>query len=324
MPTGKRAIYNAILLLVGGLLAYHVLAVIAIFDPAWQSRVDFLRQSLAFLLIVMSSVYVFIVDRTPHTSDLRFMRWACSGGLVLYLIGSAAGLAGVLPLTLTPAAASLGFWLMYRYSTITQLWGDLAVKVVTGWLVLAGVLLAFDTRTWPDFLGYIAVAVIALAYIIFAAHIHKALINPNGTRTLAAYWHAAAVILWLCGGLLGAVLTVADVAMMTSQSPLATLPIFISELAIMALGLGLVNQILAELRGENQRVTGLLPYWCMLGGWLLALLMRLLRGTVLLYDPAIAPDSLRQFEAFALTIALGGAIIFALGVYARRIRWNEI
>ena len=324
MTSGQRYIYTLIILVVGTLIAHSLIAILAVTSVDWLPILNALRRILAVQLVVIGGMYTFIRVGSGQTHRWQVIQGIWIVGLVAYFLARTIRLPAASLLTLTPAAASLGFWLMVRYSTITRLWVDLAVKVVTGWLVCAGFILVIDTSTWVDFPAYLAAGFVLLAYVVFAAHIHKALINPNGTQTLAAYWHAAAVIFWLIGGgVFGAALTVPNVANFVHGTRLTEFPVIISEFAVIALGLGLVNQIMADLRDENRRVTGLLPYWCLVGGWLLSLLAEFSYELILLHDPLLSPDGVRDFQAFALTIALVGAIIFALGIYARRIKFDE-
>ena len=323
MTAGERFVYALVILVVGVLVAYNLAALIAVSSVDWVPVANDLRSTLALLTLITGGIYMFVRDQTRDIREWSAARWVWIAGTVSYFFARSLDLPAASALTLTPAAAALGFWLMIRYSTITRLWGELAVKVVTGWLVCAGFILMVDTSGWLALPGYVAAGFVLMAYVIVAAHIHKALINPNGAQTLAAYWHAAAVILWLVSGIVGAALTIPDVARFVLDSAIVIMPVAIGELAVIALGLGVINQIVADLRGENRRVTGLLPYWCLLGGWLVAALFELGYALVLLYDPVLSPAALQDFRAFALTIALIGAIIFALGIYARRIRLDE-
>ena len=101
-----------------------------------------------------------------------------------------------------------------------------------------------------------------LLVLIFAAHSYRALSDRNPTHTLAAHWYALSLLLFLLGmGLLGAVQAAPDVTIWTIGTRLSDLQSTLILLAVVAMTLGVINQATAELRGQNRRVTGLMPFW---------------------------------------------------------------
>lgn len=236
-----------------------------------------------------------------------------------------------LHVAMTMAAAALMFWLMHRYSRITPLWSVLGLQVVTGWLVTAGVILSFDLDALPGFLRWLAAGFVALAYVIFAAHCYRALSDRDESQTLAAHWHALAVtLLLIVTGFGGALRIFPPAASDLAGTWLAHLPETGAGLAMVALGLGLLNQIMAELRRENRRVTGLLPFWTISGGWLLGVLAMAAMGVVQVFYGRIGylettTDLLPLIRYYVAgqIITLIGLIVYAMGVYARRLRLNQ-
>jgi hypothetical protein len=227
-----------------------------------------------------------------------------------------------------PVALALMFWLMLRYSNITRAWAEPGLLVVVGWLLTAGALRLLDTSAFPAWAAWLAVAYSLLAYTVFAAHCYRALSDRNRTNTLAAHWHAVTVLaLLLVTGYVGTAGLIPGADAQIVQTWIVDLPLMGAEIGFVALGLGLLNQIAAELRGHDRRVTGLLPLWTISAGWLLSIVTSLLTGTVQVFYARIGYSEtsgdllpLLRFLAAGHALVLVGALIYALGVYARRIR----
>ncbi len=165
-------------------------------------------------------------------------------------------------------AVALGFWLMHRFSNVTPVWADRGVYNVAGMLVIAGVLVSLPSLytlgspEWTGTIGNIAVIVVPILYLIFAAHSYRALSDRNPTHTLAAHWFALSLLLFLLGiGLIGSTQTLPDVHAYTTGTRLSDLQTTLTLLAVVSMSLGFINQATAELRGQNRRVTGLMPFW---------------------------------------------------------------
>lgn len=166
------------------------------------------------------------------------------------------------------AAVALGYWLMRRFSDISQGWADSSLYTVAGLLSLAGVLVSLPgfytlgVSNWVQLLGNIAVIAVPVTYLIFAAHSYRALSSRNPTFTLAAHWYTLGLLLLLLGpALLGGLQAAPGIHQWTAGTRLADLQTTLTALAVVAIVLGVVNQAAAELRGQNRRVTGLMPFW---------------------------------------------------------------
>jgi hypothetical protein len=235
-------------------------------------------------------------------------------------------------------AIALGFWLMLRFSNISQLWVDESLYNVAGLLTLAGILISivqlFPTPE-PQFIIELMLSLVPLAYIILAAHSYRGLSDRNSSQTLAAHWYALAILLFLVGtGFLGALLTIPRVNWWVHTTHLTEAQTNLTALAVVALILSLMNQIGAELRGENRRITGLLPFWLIAFGIFGGNLALGTAGVVQVYLARVLtlPPDQNQILLIPLYILwiLGwlttatGFLIYALGFWARRPRiWDE-
>jgi nitric oxide reductase subunit B len=179
-------------------------------------------------------------------------------------------------------------------------------------------------------IGWIGTAMIPVCYLIYALHTYKALSARNTTATLAAQWFGLGGLLLLIGiGGLGALVASPAVNQWTAGTRLNDTQMLLTAFGILALVLGVINQATAELRGQNRRVTGLMPFWMIAFGIIggaLALgaagltqtyLERILGVGYLETQRLIVP--LYAGWIFGIVLAAAGVLIYALGFIARRV-----
>jgi hypothetical protein len=161
---------------------------------------------------------------------------------------------------------------MSRFSRVRRDWVAFGALNCANWLSLAA-----TCAVWlPP--GWVGVAVIVVAHAIFASHIHRALIDPGETRTLAAYWVGLGVILLLFGAGIDAIVTFPGIPPERRATTLAATADWLAVTAALAIVLGGVNQIASEQRLDGRRITGLLPFWCVVFGALIIGLCGLVGG----------------------------------------------
>lgn len=233
------------------------------------------------------------------------------------------------------AAVALGFWLMHRFSNVTPRWAQMGVNTVTGLVALAGALLtASSFQTIIDNgvlhgLSTVGVGLIPLIYAIFAAHSYRAFTDRNTNMTLAAQWLGLGVVLLLLsGGILGGLMALPSVYDVAAGTRLSDAQATLMQLGVIAVLLGVFNQASAELRSENRRVTGLVPFWltgfgAMGGGLALVAagivqvyLERLLSVGYLETQTLLIP--LYTLWFIGLVLLAAGVVTYALGFWARR------
>lgn len=240
-----------------------------------------------------------------------------------------------LNVALTLAAVALGFWLMHRFSNITPGWTDSGLYTVSGLLALAGVMVTaaplyvLDSGGFASALGKIGTGFVPLAYMLFAAHSYRALSDRNLNRTLSAHWYALALLLLLLGnGVLGTIQTISGIAQWTQGTRLTDLQVTLVSTAIVSVILGMINQSGAELRGQNRRITGLLPFWLVAFGVLSGALALAGAGIVQAYlervlgvgylETQIYLIPLYLFWIMGIFVSALGIAIYALGFWVRR------
>ncbi len=289
----------------------------AVFDPPDFALSITLLQSAIIICVILS------MARAPvQTRIIRV--WLIGMGLVILnqLFLPQSFIAYLLP------ALALGYWLIRRFSDVSQLWVDTSLYTVATLLTLAGIL-QLVLPTLPTFLGIPGAVISSIFYLIYAAHSYKPLSTRNATHTLAAHWFALAVLLVIFGlAFLGAVLAVPDVHRWTHTTYLTDAQHSFTSFAVIALILGTINQAGAELRGHNWRITGLMPFWLIAFGSIGSGLLLAAAGLVQVYLervfslPPAEVDALLQplfilHMIFVASTALG-FLIYALGFRARR------
>jgi nitric oxide reductase subunit B len=233
------------------------------------------------------------------------------------------------------ASVALAFWLMHRFSNITPRWAEMGVNTVAGLVALAGALLTLPmlyTLTDSDIvklLGSVGVVVIPAAYLIFAAHSYRAFSDRNTNVTLSAQWLALSVLLFVIGaGILGGIGALPGIQEFTTGTQLSDLQMILIRWAVVAVLFGMFNQATAEMRGQNRRVTGLVPFWLVTFGLLGSSAALAAAGVVQVYLERLL--SVGYLETQTLMIPLYtlwfiglllvgfGILAYALGFWARR------
>lgn len=217
------------------------------------------------------------------------------------------------------AALAIAYWLMRRFSNVSALWAGMSLYTVAGLLALAGALVtlpALYPLGWDaSFLGDLSAFAVPLLALIIASHSYRALSDRNSTNTLAAHWTALFVLLLLLGvGILGGLQAAPGVRLYAAGTQLSALPAALARLAVVVVILGASNQISAELRGENRRVTGLAPFWLVTFGVLGGALALAGAGLVQVYLERVL--SVGYLETQALIAPLYGAAVVAAALLA--------
>ncbi|MCA0454165.1 MAG: hypothetical protein LCI00_09350 [Chloroflexi bacterium] len=230
-------------------------------------------------------------------------------------------------------ALALGYWLMHRFSDLTFAWLDHDIYIAEGLALLAGVALTFgslqNTVEWTRTtgLGSIAVVIAPLLYLLIVVRCYTALTRRNGSRTLSAHWFTLSLVLFfLAFGLLGAVKFAPAIQPYAIGTRLTDLHITLAQLAAVVMGLGLVNQATAELRGQNWRITGLTPFWLVSAGALGGGLALGAAGVVQVYlerllmvgylDTQNLLTPLYSGWVLGLLVFLLGVVLYALGFWS--------
>ena len=253
---------------------------------------------------------------------------------VVWLIGMAGALIGMFDADLRVLIAfpvttlALLYWLMTRFASVQRIWLTLSLQVTVGLVAVAGGCLYLAGESA---LGALA---IPLCLLIVAAHSYHAFSNQNGSRTLAAHWAALTVLLWIGVGLLGGIATFPEIYPTVRDTLIPDVIRDWLRAATLAIILGMGNQVTADMRGENRRITGLSAYWLIAFGVIVGGILRLCAGTAQAYlvslyglEPlAVHDNQLAPLLIIAGTFdlaALLGMAIYAVQFWVRRPRISD-
>jgi hypothetical protein len=208
------------------------------------------------------------------------------------------------------------FWLASHFSTLTKLWYPRAIlNVALYFSVLAGLtLLTFGLGI--RWVGGLALVVNTLFGVIIFTHVLKPLTLRNENRSLAANWAIFAMCLWLM------ILSMPSV-LLTFAMPQPALLAWMqdaSEWAMVAMVLGMTNEISMVLRQQNRPTTGWLPFWLVAGGVMLSALGGMMHTGITLYAPNLDATAFYPFEVlnlFAGACRTAGIAVYSLALGLR-------
>ena len=198
------------------------------------------------------------------------------------------------------------------------------------WLVCGGGLISLSRLGMPALLAYGAAGLAGLAYIMLAAHLARALREPNPSKSLAGQWLGLAALCWLVSGGLGALSMPAGAWAVMRGTSLMAAQEWLGGCIALAIALALINERATALRGDNRRVTGYAPFWLFSFGAGLSFIVQLCQGVgqVVLREvaPAVTVSGIATLRVLGelwtvcqLAVA-AGLLIYALGYLARRQR----
>lgn len=199
-------------------------------------------------------------------------------------------------------SVALLFWLGERTSTLPTMWLAANVRLGLVYSAISGGLM------W---VGIGAGWVNPLMWIMVGSMGYKLVALANGWQTLARHWMALTLLLYfLALGLPGAL------SMGLGGAYSATLRLMLGAAPLLVI-LGAANQIAAERRGINRRVTGLLPFWCVSLGLFGALLGRYSIDLLAAHDVS-AVEGFIRLETVGFGAGAVGMVIYGLAWGLRR------
>lgn len=233
------------------------------------------------------------------------------------------------------SALALIFWLVRRFSTVREAWAERGLYNLAGMLAIAGVCVSIGSlSTLTDeaivqTIGNLGAIFTPIVYLIFAAHTYRALSERNSSTTLAAQWVALTVILWVLGmAVMGSLLSIVGLNQWVQGTRLTDLRLSLVAFGIIAVILGMINQVASHFREDSRRITGLMPFWMVAFG--------IIGGGVALFGAGIVQVYLERvltvgyletqtymiplyvFWVVGMMLSGLGLVVYALGFWARR------
>lgn len=219
------------------------------------------------------------------------------------------------------AMLSIVYWLFGCFSRVEPGWARDSLRTCSILLLLGGGLVCAGRLGLPASIALMAGTVVLLCFVIIASHWVRAISRRNENATLSPHWLALATLLWLVNGLLGALSIQPGIQAAIRGSELMAAQDWLAGCGLLCVLLALANQAASDLRGDNRRITGYIPFWLCGFGAALAAIFQAGRGLLQHYLHADATDELLLPMSalwmgclFAFT---AGLYMYALGYLVR-------
>ncbi|MCY4145154.1 MAG: hypothetical protein OXE95_00265 [Chloroflexi bacterium] len=219
------------------------------------------------------------------------------------------------------AMLSVVYWLFGCFSRVEPGWALDSLRICSLLLLLGGGFLSAGRLGLSAAAALAAGALVLPCFVIIAAHWARAISHRDANATLSPHWLALATLLWLVNGLLGALSIQPGIQAAMRGSELMAAQDWLVGCGLLCVPLALVNQAASDLRGDNRRITGYIPFWLCGFGAALATIVQAGRGLLQHYLRLDATAELllplSALWMLCLLAFTAGLQIYALGYLAR-------
>lgn len=219
------------------------------------------------------------------------------------------------------AMLSVVYWLFRCFSRVEPGWARDSLRSCSVLLLLGGGLVSAGRLGLPPLLALMTGGLVFFCFVIIASHWFRAISHRDANATLSPHWLALATLLWLANGMLGALSIQPGIQAAMRGNELLAAQDWLAGCGLLCVLLGLGNQAASDLRGDNRRVTGYMPFWLCGFGAALAAIFQAGRGLLQHFLGVDATaELLLPLSALWLACLLAftaGLLIYALGYLAR-------
>ena len=219
------------------------------------------------------------------------------------------------------AMLSIVYWLFGGFSLVKLDWARDSLRTCSILLLLGGGLVCVGRLGLSASIALVAGPMALLCFLIIAAHWVRAISRRNENATLSPHWLALSTLLLLVNGLLGALSIQPGIQAAMRGNELMAAQDWLAGCGLLCVVLALGNQAASDLRGDNRRITGYIPFWLCGFGATLAAIFQAGRGLLQHYLHAAATDELllpmSALWLVCLLAFMAGLSIYALGYLAR-------
>jgi len=219
------------------------------------------------------------------------------------------------------AMMSIVYWLFACFSRAELGWARASLHTCSILLLLGGGLVCAGRLGLSAPIALALGALVFLCFVIIASHWVRAISQRDENATLAPHWLALATLLWLVNGLLGALSIQPGIQSAMRGTDLLAAQDWLAGCGLLCVMLALVNQTASDLRGDNRRITGYIPFWLVGFGAASAVVFQAGRGLLQHYLRADATaELLLPMSALWIGCLLAftaGLLLYALGYLAR-------
>lgn len=219
------------------------------------------------------------------------------------------------------AMLSVVYWLFRCFSRVEPGWARDSLRSCSVLLLLGGGIVSAGRLGLPPLLALMTGGLVFFCFVIIASHWFRAISHRDANATLSPHWLALATLLWLANGMLGALSIQPGIQAAMRGNELLAAQDWLAGCGLLCVLLGLGNQAASDLRGDNRRVTGYMPFWLCGFGAALAAIFQAGRGLLQHFLGVDATaELLLPLSALWLACLLAftaGLLIYALGYLAR-------
>ncbi len=219
------------------------------------------------------------------------------------------------------AMLSIVYWLFGCFSRVEPDWARDSLRTCSILLLLGGGLVYAGRLGLSASIALVAGTVVLLCFVVIASHWVRAISRRNENATLSPHWLALATLLLLVNGLLGALSIQPGIQAAMRGNELMAAQDWLAGCGLLCVLLALGNQAASDLRGDNRRITGYIPFWLCGFGAALAAIFQAGRGLLQHYlraaDTAELLLPLSALWIGCLFAFTAGLLIYALGYLVR-------
>jgi hypothetical protein len=253
-----------------------------------------------------------------HKEPVPDVREVWNAGAILVVVGLLyAPLRTFLGYPLAGVAVTL--WLGNRFSTMPRQWLKVAARNLTGFTLILGILMIVTPASTAP--AWATVVFNPVLVLLTLNHLYKLLAERSPSKTLAPQYVGLAAVLFALAYGVGSLQWIPNVP---RNDTWLLLTADIARWTVAVTLLGTVNQIIAELRGGQDKVTGLLPFWTIAFGLLGGALATYSLGLIEMGDVHPLADGFRQLQRIAQYTVAVGLVFYMIGLWRRRVRLGSL
>lgn len=210
------------------------------------------------------------------------------------------------------AMMSIVYWLFGQFSRVESGWARDSLRTCSVLLLLGGGFICAGRLGLSASIALAAGALVLLCFVIIASHWVRAISRRDENATLSPHWLALATLLWLVNGLLGALSIQPGIQAAMRGSELMAAQDWLAGSGLLCVLLALVNQAASDLRGDNRRITGYIPFWLCGFGAALATIFQAGRGLLQHY---LRADATAELLLPLSALWMGCLLAFTAGLH---------
>lgn len=237
------------------------------------------------------------------------------------------------------AALAPIYWVFQRVADVAPSWAQSSLFTTAGLVTLAvAARITTDlTALLPsgslDAFSALLNGGAVIGWLVVLIHGLYALSRRSAAQTLAGHWIALAYLVWLCSAVISVATAIPALRPYLAGTRALDAVADLTAAGLIAVVLGVISQIAADVRGENHRIIGWMPVLLVSAGAVGGGLLLTMAGVVQAYLERAVQIGYLDAQALLVPLHIGwaggvgliglGALVYGLRLYAQRPRWRE-